>query len=116
MKEYFKRFFKNKFNIVLLSLVVLTIILSALSYVNKGFMFAALISIAGICFTIAIKMIFDYRHFDRKVDEAELHAQDVNEVQKINRKRKSVKGDMIFQIIMFIIFGILFLIATTKVY
>lgn len=116
MKEYFKNFFKSKFNIVLLVLLVITIVLCSLSGINKAFIFAGLICIALICFTVAVKMIVDYKRAGRKFDEAELHSRNAQEAGQVVRIRKNMKREVVFRVIMFIIFGILFLIATTKVY
>lgn len=116
MKEFFKRFFKSKLNIVIIVLLGLVILTSALSPIDKVFVFMALLLLSATCFVVVAKVIVDYKSYGRKLEEQEFHAANAREVSCMERGRKKTKRDVVFRVIMFILFGLLFLVATVKVY
>lgn len=116
MKEFIKKFFKSKLNIVILVLLGLAILTSALSPINKVFIFIALLLLSATCFVVAAKIIVNYKIYGRRLEEQEFHATNAQEVSYMERGRRRTKRDVVFRVIMFILFGLLFLVATVKVY
>lgn len=116
MKGFIKKFFKSKLNIVIVSLLGLVILMSALSPIDKVFVFIALLLISALSFVVVAKVIVDYKAYGRKLEEQEFHATNAQEVSYMERGRRKTKRDVVFRVIMFILFGLLFLFATVKVY